>query len=139
MVVGAEHVEARTMSKPDITLEPSKGVVSMMAAQIFSAHIIRGNVQEGNEDQYMERSIREAIRIAKTVERSVETEDVPATKNDPHNPSSEASSPSVSAEPTNMPTSASTAEKSGARSELDAVIQEVLSGEDTSAVGKKGQ
>ena len=64
------------MSKPAITLEPSKGVVSEMAAQIYSAYIIRGDVQEGEEDQYMERSIREAVRIAKTVERSVETEDV---------------------------------------------------------------
>ena len=85
------------MAKPDITLEPSKGVVSEMAAQIYSAYIIRGDVQEGEEDQYMERSIREAVRIAKTVERSVETEDVPATGEDARAPSGEAPPPSASA------------------------------------------
>ena len=127
------------MSKPDITLEPSKGVVSEMAAQIYSAYIIRGDVQEGEEDQYMERSIREAVRIAKTVERSVETEDVPATGEDARNPSGEASPPSASAKPASKPAPAPRTEGSGAGSELDAVIEEALSGEDTSTVRRKDQ
>ena len=127
------------MSKPDITLEPSKGVVSEMAAQIYSAYIIRGDVQEGEEDQYMERSIREAVRIAKTVERSVETEDVPAAGEDARNPSGEASPPSASAKPASKPAPAPSREESGAKSELDAVIEEALSGEDTSTVRKKDQ
>jgi len=127
------------MSKPAITLEPSKGVVSEMAAQIYSAYIIRGDVQEGEEDQYMERSIREAVRIAKTVERSVETEDAPAAGEDARSPSREAPPPSVSANPASKPAPAPSREESGAKSELDAVIEEALSGEDTSTVRKKDQ
>ena len=127
------------MSKPDITLEPSKGVVSEMAAQIYSAYIIRGDVQEGEEDQYMERSIREAVRIAKTVERSVETEDVPVADEDARAPGGKAPSPSVSANPASKPAPVPSKEGSEAGSELDAVIEEALSGEDTSTVKRKDQ
>jgi len=127
------------MSKPDITLEPSKGVVSEMAAQIYSAYIIRGDVQEGEENQYMERSIREAVRIAKTVERSVETEDVPAAGEDARNPSGEAPPPSVSTNPASKPAPVPPKKGAGAESELDTVIDEALSGEDTSTVRRKDQ
>jgi hypothetical protein len=127
------------MAKPDITLEPSKGVVSEMAAQIYSAYIIRGDVQEGEEDQYMERSIREAVRIAKTVERSVETEDAPAAGEDARSPSGDAPPPRASETSKSKPTS--TPSRAGARpeSDLDAVIEEALSGEDTPTVRRKDQ
>ena len=127
------------MTKPDITLEPSKGVVSEMAAQIYSAYIIRGDVQEGEEDQYMQRSIREAVRIAKTVERSVETEDVPAAGEDARAPSGEAPPPRASETPKSKP--APTPNQAGTKpeSELEAVIDEALSGEDTSTVRRKDQ
>jgi len=127
------------MSKPDITLEPSKGVVSQMAAQIYSAYIIRGDVQEGEEDQYMERSIREAVRIAKTVERSIETEDVPAAGEDARNPSGELPPPRASENSKSK--SAPTPSRGGARSEseLDAVIEEALCGEDTPTMRRKDQ
>jgi hypothetical protein len=125
------------MAKPDITLEPSKGVVSEMAAQIYSAYIIRGDVQEGEENQYMERSIRAAVRIAKTVERSVKTEDVPAAGEDAHNSSSKAPPPSVSSNPAGKRAPVPSKKGAGARSALDAVIEEALSGEDTSTVRRK--
>jgi len=127
------------MTKPDITLEPSKAVVSNMAAQIYAAYITRGAVKDGEEASWMQRSIREAVRIAKTVERSVETEDVPATGEDARNPSGEVSPPSASAKPASKPAPAPRTEGSGAGSELDAVIEEALSGEDTSTVRRKDQ
>ena len=67
------------MTKPDITLEPSKAVVSNMAAQIYAAYITRGAVKDGEEASWMQRSIREAVRIAKTVDASVESDDEPDT------------------------------------------------------------
>ena len=125
------------MSKPDITLEPSKGVVSEMASRIYAAYIMRGDVAEGEEDQYMERSIRQAVRIAKTVERSVETEDAPATGEDPPPPASKPQTPSA-AKPSKIESAPATgSEGSGAKSEIDAVIDEALAGQDTSGLQRK--
>ena len=84
------------MAKPDITLEPRKGVISEMAARIYSAYIIRGEIKEGEENQYMERSIREAVRIAKTVQRSVETEHAPTAGEGTRAPSGEVTTPDAS-------------------------------------------
>ena len=98
------------MAEPEITMEPSKGVISAMAARIYSAYVVRGDVQEGEEDRYMKRSIRAAVRIAKTVERSVETEDVPKTDENALDPSNEASPSSVSAKPASKPAGATSGE-----------------------------
>jgi len=70
------------MTKPDITLERSKGVVSQMAAQIYAAYIARGALKDGEEANWMQRSIREAVRIAKTVAASVESDDEPDSGRD---------------------------------------------------------
>jgi len=115
------------MSKPDITLEPSKGVISEMSARIYSAHIIRGDVRDGDEAQWMERSIREAIRIAKTVDASTETEDMPIGVESPSTPRPEAPAPRTPAKPS---TRASSQGDSAEESGLSAVIEEVLSAED---------
>jgi len=104
------------MTKPDITLEPSKGVISEMAARIYSAYIVRGEVRDGEETKWMERSIREAVRIAKTVEASIETDDAPAGAENPHASDGEMPAPS--------------GEGSAEKSELDGVIDEALSGKD---------
>ena len=61
------------MPKPGITLDPSKAVISQMAAQIYAAYIIHGVVKDEERVSWMERSIREAVRIAKTVDASIET------------------------------------------------------------------
>ena len=84
------------MPKPDITLEPSKGVVAQMAARIYAAYIARGAVNEGEESQWMQRSIREAVRIARTVDASIESEDEPESDRDStagENPNPAARSP----------------------------------------------
>mgnify|MGYP001228285646 CR=1 FL=1 len=59
------------MAKPYISLQPSEAVITTAAAQIYAAYIIAGRVAEGSESQWMERSIREAIRIAKTTDAAV--------------------------------------------------------------------
>ena len=63
------------MSKPDITLQPSKGVVSEAAARIYAAYIAAGLVKDEETDTWIKRSIREAIIIAKTINASVESHD----------------------------------------------------------------
>lgn len=63
------------MSKPDVTLQPSKGVVTQAAAQIYSAYIVAGRVQGDDGDQWLKQSIREAITIARTVDASVQSDE----------------------------------------------------------------
>jgi hypothetical protein len=127
------------MSKPDITLEPSKGVVSEMAARIYAAYIIRGNMKEGEEQQYMEQSIREAVRIAKTVERSVETEDVPAASEDERTASGEAPPPRAPAASASAPAPLPRDEGPEAKAVFDTAISEALSEEDAPASKKKSR
>lgn len=125
------------MGKPDITLEPSKGVVSEMAARIFSAYIIRGEVKNGEETEWMERSIREAVRIAKTVEASIETDDMAAVIEDAPGPSDAEPAPSTGQSLPSDPAPPAKSERSAEKSDLDGVIADALSGEDAPTYKKK--
>jgi hypothetical protein len=70
------------MAKPDVTLQPSKGVVTQAAADIFAAYIAAGHVN-GQSDEWIKRAIREAIIIARTVDTTVQSdEELPATGED---------------------------------------------------------
>lgn len=62
------------MTKPDVTLQPSKGIITQSAAQIFAAYITAGRVKDDDADTWMKRSIREAVTIAKTVDASVQSD-----------------------------------------------------------------
>jgi hypothetical protein len=55
------------MAKKHLTLQPSESVVVEAAAQIYSAHIAAGNVGE-DRDEWMKRSILDAIKIARGVD-----------------------------------------------------------------------
>jgi hypothetical protein len=62
------------MAKSRIThlkLQHSESVVVQAAAQIYAAYINAGRVPEGDESKWMERSIREAIRIARATDAAV--------------------------------------------------------------------
>ena len=62
------------MAKAKIThlkLQHSESVVVQAAAQIYAAYIAAGRVPEGEEAQWMKRSIREAIRIADATDAAV--------------------------------------------------------------------
>ena len=51
-----------------LTLQQSEGFVIQAAAQIYAAYITTGQVVDGQEAEWMKRSIREAIQIAKTTD-----------------------------------------------------------------------
>ena len=63
------------MSKPDVTLQPSKGIITQAAAQIYAAYITADRLQNDDADQWIKRSIREAIMIARTVDASVQSDE----------------------------------------------------------------
>jgi hypothetical protein len=111
------------MTKPDIKLEHGKGVVSEMASRIFAAYIIRGEVKEGEESSWMERSIREAVKIAKTIDASIDTEKDPEEQLE-KSATSAANQKSKNAKLTKK------AEEAPTESELEDIIDEALSAED---------
>ena len=79
----------------------------------------------------MERSIREAVRIAKTVKASIETDDSPAADKEMSSPNADTlkTSTGTSASSDIAPSSKDT--DTTANSDLNAVIDEALSGEET--------
>jgi hypothetical protein len=54
-----------------LKLQHSESVVVQAAAQIYAAYIAAGRVPEGEEAEWMKRSIREAIQIAHATDASV--------------------------------------------------------------------
>ena len=63
------------MSKPEITLEPSQGVLSAAASRIFAAYVAAGRVKDDDVASWIKRSIREAVAIAKIIGTSIESHD----------------------------------------------------------------
>ena len=63
------------MSKAHVNLAPSEAVCVQVAGQIYAAYIAAGRVVEGEEDKWMERSIRESIRIALTADKVIIAEE----------------------------------------------------------------
>lgn len=59
------------MTKKHFKLQHSESVVVQAAAQIYAAYISAGRVPEGEQAQWMERSIREAITIAEATDNAV--------------------------------------------------------------------
>jgi len=59
------------MTKPGVTLQPSKGVLTQAAAQIYSAYVVAGCCKADETEEWLKKSIREAIAIARTIDASV--------------------------------------------------------------------
>ncbi len=59
------------MAKSYLRLQQSEGYIIQAAAQIYAAHLAAGRVDESQEEACMEKSIRDAIRIAKNVDAAV--------------------------------------------------------------------
>ena len=59
------------MSKTRVSLQPSEGLVFQVAGGIYSAYVAAGRVGEGQEGEWMQRSIREAIRLAELAEQAL--------------------------------------------------------------------
>ncbi len=62
------------MTKPKLSLQPSEAVVVQAAATIYAALIIAGNVVPGKEDECMQRSIHDAIQIARQTDEAVQSD-----------------------------------------------------------------
>ncbi len=63
------------MARPSLTLHPSEAVVVQAAAVIYAAYITTGRVVEGREQEWMQRSIQEALWIARTTDDSIQSDD----------------------------------------------------------------
>ena len=59
------------MAKTYLDLQRSEGIVVQAAAQIYSGYLAGGRVAEGQETEYLKRSIREAIQIAVVTDEAV--------------------------------------------------------------------
>jgi hypothetical protein len=62
------------MAKAHLKLQQTEGYVIQAAAQIYAAQLASGRVDEGQEAECMENAIRDAIRIAKTVDAAIVAE-----------------------------------------------------------------
>jgi len=60
--------------QPYVKLEPTEGIITQVAGQIYAAYIAAGKVTEGAETEWMTRSIREALRIARTVDDTIQAD-----------------------------------------------------------------
>ena len=58
-----------------LKLQHSESVVIAGATQIYAAYISAGRVAEGQEDQWMARAIKEAIKIATTADEAIVSDD----------------------------------------------------------------
>ena len=62
------------MTKPFIALKPSEQTIVAAASRLYAAYVVSGRAQEGQEQQWMERSINEAIQLARTVDDAVQAD-----------------------------------------------------------------
>ena len=59
------------MAKKHIKLQRTEGVIVQAAAQIYAAYITHGQVSEENRGEWMKKSMREAIALAKGIDDAV--------------------------------------------------------------------
>lgn len=57
-----------------MNLQPTEAGILTSAATIFAAKVSSGRVDESNEDQALEESVNQAIKLAKRVERLIKTD-----------------------------------------------------------------
>ena len=58
-----------------LKLQQSEAVVVHAASRIYAAYITAGKVQDGKEDEWIKRSIRDAIRMAQATDDAVISDD----------------------------------------------------------------
>lgn len=63
------------MTEHYLSLKTSEGIVAQMAATIYAAYIAVGKVQSGQEQEYMKKSLREAIALCKAADSHVTSDD----------------------------------------------------------------
>ncbi len=60
--------------KPYVALQPSEQTIVLAAAQIYSAHIRNGFVQDGEESVWLKRSVRDAVRLARLTDECIQAD-----------------------------------------------------------------
>ena len=65
------------MSKTYLKLQQSEGCVIEAAAQIYAAYITSGKLNQENKEAIMKEAIRDALRIALTVDETIIAENEP--------------------------------------------------------------
>ena len=63
------------MTKHTLTLQPTEAVVFTASANIYAAYIAADQVPQGQEQEWIERSIREALLIAKRIDDSIQSDE----------------------------------------------------------------
>ncbi|MGB6042872.1 MAG: hypothetical protein WBF93_06905 [Pirellulales bacterium] len=63
------------MAKHHLHLQPSERVIVQATAEIYAAYISAGRVLEGEHEQWIERSLTEAIHIAKLADARIISDD----------------------------------------------------------------
>lgn len=59
------------MSKLNLSLRPSESAVFRAAANIYAAYITAGRVTEGEEDLWMQKALRDAVRLAQATDKLI--------------------------------------------------------------------
>ncbi len=62
------------MQKPKLCLQPSEAVVAQSAAYIYAAYVASGRVPEGREREWMQRSVGEALQIARMADEAINSD-----------------------------------------------------------------
>jgi hypothetical protein len=62
------------MSKTKISLQSSEGLVFQVAGQIYAAYLSSGKAGEGMEEQFMNRSLQEAVQLALKTDKLVQSD-----------------------------------------------------------------
>jgi hypothetical protein len=62
------------MAKPSLSLQPSEAIVAQSAALIYAAYVTAGRVSEGAEQEWIDRSIQEAVQIARSTDETIHSD-----------------------------------------------------------------
>ena len=62
------------MAKSVVSLQPSEMAVYAAASRIYAAYIASGHVTPGNEHDMIDRSLDEALQMAKQIEEKVQSD-----------------------------------------------------------------
>ncbi len=62
------------MAKPKLSLQPSEAVVVQAAAAIHAAYLSSGRVTDGQEKSWIERSLREALLLARLADEAIQSD-----------------------------------------------------------------
>jgi hypothetical protein len=73
-VVSLAFRYARGVQKAIVSLQSSEGLVYAAASRIYSAYVQLGKVSEGQQQDWMRRSLREAVELAQMTDQTVKSD-----------------------------------------------------------------